>query len=79
MEDTDPTTTDQMKGATTMKMVIFKDLFGYAVTPEDNYNARIRDERKVTNCSAFSSAEEIIGYFCKYFNSKPEDFIIEEV
>ena len=62
-----------------MKMVIFKNLSGYAVTPEDNYNAYIRNERKVMDCSAFSSPEEIIEYYCKYFNSTPEDFIIEEV
>lgn len=61
-----------------MKTVIFKTFNGYATTSEDNYNARIRNERKVTDCSAFASPEEIIKYFCKYFGCKADEFIVEE-
>ena len=56
------------------KLIIYKDYSGLKVTPESNYNARIRNERKVTDCSAFSNAEEVIEYYCKYFGCKPEDF-----
>ena len=56
------------------KLIIYRDLSGLKVTPESNYNARIRNERRVTNGSAFSNAEEIIAYYCKYFGYKPEDF-----
>ena len=61
-----------------MKTVIFKTLKGYATTSEENYNSRIRNERKVTDCSAFGSTTEIIDYYCKYFGSKPEEFIIAD-
>jgi hypothetical protein len=57
------------------KLIIYKELDELKVTPESNYNARIRNERRVTDCSAFSSAEEIREYFCKYFGCKDEDFI----
>ena len=57
------------------KLIIYRELSGLKVTPESNYNARIRNERRVTDCSAFSNAEEVREYFCKYFGSKDEDFI----
>jgi len=58
------------------KLVIAKDFGGYYVTPESNYNAAIRNERKITRMPEFESAEEIIEYFCKYFGNSPEDFVI---
>lgn len=57
------------------KLIIYRELDGLKVTPESNFNTRIRDERRVTNCSAFSDAEEVREYFCKYFGCKDEDFI----
>lgn len=57
------------------KLIIYRELSGLKVTPESNYFARIRNERRVTDCSAFSNAEEVREYFCKYFGSKDEDFI----
>lgn len=57
------------------KLIIYRELSGLKVTPESNYNARIRNERRVTDCSAFSNAEEVREYFCKYFGSKDDDFI----
>ena len=57
------------------KLIIYRELDGLKVTPENNFIARIRDERKVTNCSAFSDAEEIREYYCKYFGCKDSDFI----
>lgn len=57
------------------KLIIYRELGRLKVTPESNYNAIIRNERRVTDCSAFSNAEEVREYFCKYFGSKDEDFI----
>lgn len=57
------------------KLIIYRESDGLKVTPESNYNARIRNERKVTNCTAFASAEDVREYFCKYFGCKDEDFI----
>lgn len=60
-----------------MKMVIYKQLGEFYVTNEENYKARIQNANKIHHMQDFKSAEEIIEYFCKYFNSKPEDFIID--
>lgn len=59
-----------------MKYVIYKNLFGYCVTTEKNYNARIQNERLVYKFYDFESVEEIIGYMCTYFDCKGDDFII---
>lgn len=59
-----------------MKHVIYKNLFGYCVTTEENYNARIQNERLVQKCYDFESVEEIITYYCEHFNCKANDFII---
>lgn len=60
-----------------MKTVIFKTLKGYATTNEENYNARIRNERRVMDCSRFDTPEEIIEYYCKYFGATEEEFIVK--
>ena len=60
------------KGATTM-YVIWKEE-GYKMTTEENYNAYIRNERKVSDWSAFNSADEIIEYCVKWFGGKAEDY-----
>ena len=59
-----------------MKMVIYKTVGGYCVTSEENYNAVIQNAREIHQMQDFDSAEEVIEYFCKYFGSKAEDFII---
>lgn len=59
-----------------MKMVIYKRCGNYTVTTLKNYKSYIQDTRKIQDCSAFNSAEEIIDYYCKYFHSKPEDFTV---
>ena len=61
-----------------MKMVIYKSLGVLCVTTEDNYKARIQNARAIHKMEDFNSAEEVIEYFCKYFGSKAEDFIIIE-
>ena len=57
------------------KLIIYKDLAGLKVTPVSNYNARIRNERKVTDCHEFEDAEQIREYFVKYFGSRDDDFV----
>ncbi len=59
-----------------MKYVIYKNLKGYCVTTEENYHAKIIDKRKVTNCSRFNSANEIIKYYCEYCNCDFFDFFV---
>ena len=61
-----------------MKTVIYKANGVYYTTSETNYKARIKNARAIHKMADFDSAEEIINYFCKYFGSKPEDFIIQE-
>lgn len=59
-----------------MKYVIYKNIFGYCVTSEENYYARICDARAIQKCYDFKSANSIIDYYCKYFKWNREDFII---
>lgn len=60
-----------------MKTVIFKNSKGeYMTTTEDNYNARIQNARQIHNMREFSTADEIIEYYCKWFGSKETDFIV---
>ena len=59
-----------------MKMVIYKAGGTYYVTTEENYNARVQNARLVHKMQDFKSANEVIEYFCTYFGSKAEDFII---
>lgn len=59
-----------------MKTVIYKVNGVYHTTSEDNYKARIQNAFKVQRLPDFDSAEEIIEYYCKYFGSQREDFII---
>jgi nitrogenase subunit NifH len=60
------------------KMVIYKQNNVFYVTSKVNYNARIQNSRVVHKMSDFNSADEIIDYFCKHFNSKKENFEIVE-
>ena len=59
-----------------MKMVIYKTCGCYYVTSEENYNAVVQNARGIHQMQDFDSAEEVIEYFCTYFGSKAEDFII---
>ena len=61
-----------------MKIVIYKVGETYYTTTEENYKARIQDARAIYKMQDFTSAEEIINYYCKYFGNKTEEFIIEE-
>lgn len=58
------------------KLVIYGKAGSFKVTPKSNYDACIMNARLVTDCRDFSSPEEIITYYCKWFGSSPDDFII---
>lgn len=61
------------------KLVIYKDLGGYKVTPKSNYGTRISNAKKITDASKFDSAKEIIDYYKKWFGSTDDDFeVIDE-
>lgn len=60
-----------------MRMVIYSNCGRLACTTEENYNARIQNARLIQNCSMFNSPMEIIEYYCKYFGSEPDDFIVK--
>ena len=59
-----------------MKLVIYKANGVYKVTPESNYNAYIQNARQIQTMHDFESANEIVEYYCKYFNANSTDFII---
>ena len=56
--------------------VIYKDMYGYKVTDENNYCATIQNANAVINCNKFTSAKQIIDYFVKFCKSNENDFII---
>ena len=45
------------------KLVIYKSLGKYRVTPKSNYGSRIQNARKIQKLDDFNSAEEIINYY----------------
>ena len=59
-----------------MTYIIYKDLSGYKMTTEDNYNARIQNLRRVVDYSAFKSPEEVKAYVIKYFDPEEVDTYI---
>ena len=71
---------ESLKESSEDKLVIYKSLGKYRVTPESNYNARIQNARKVQKLDDFESADEIIDYYVKYgwANGKDDFKVIEE-
>ena len=59
-----------------MKSVIYKVFGVYYVTSEENYCARIRDERRVMKMHGFDSVEQIVSYFCRHFDFAASDFVV---
>lgn len=59
-----------------MTFIIYKDLSGYKMTEETNYNARIQNARKIKDFSAFDNPEEIKNYCIKYFDPEKQDTYI---
>lgn len=61
------------------KLVVYKCLGKYCVTPKWNYKSRIQDARKIKHLDDFESAEEIKQYYNKYFHTTDDDFeVIDE-
>lgn len=63
------------------KFVIYSEnipLYGrtFYVTSKENYDSRIQDARKIHKMDGFSTVQEIIDYWQKYFGVQPEDFIV---
>ena len=60
-----------------MKLVIYKQGGKLKVTPEDNYGYYIQDARKIQDCSTFGSPQEVIEYYCTWFGSSKDDFLVK--
>ena len=56
--------------------VIWESFGGYKMTNEENYKARIRNERRITTFPSpdFKSAQEVIDYCVKYFGGNASDY-----
>jgi hypothetical protein len=57
------------------KYVIYRDIWGYKVTPESNYNSRIQDARKIiklNDCKSMADAVALV----KMFSNVGDDQII---
>ena len=66
-----------MRESSDDKLVIYKSLGKYKITPKSNYSARIQNARKIHSLDDFSSADEIIDYYVKNGWAKgKEDFEI---
>ena len=59
-----------------MEMVIYKSLGVWHCTTKANYTSMIQDARLIQKLADFDNPQEIIEYYCKYFNSKPNEFTI---
>ena len=51
----------------------------FYVTSEENYNRRIQNAREIKRMDGFSTVEEVIDYWVKWFGVQPEDFIVRGV
>ena len=58
------------------KMVVYKSLDDYCVTTLANYNSYVQNTRTIQRLQGFTSFQEVIEYYCKYFNAKEEDFVV---
>lgn len=48
----------------------------FYVTSEENYNRRIQNAREIKRMDGFTTVEEVIDYWVKWFGVEPEDFIV---
>lgn len=55
-----------------MKHVLFKNIYGYAITPEDNYNAVVSNVNKITLFSNFKDKESVMRYIVNILKLNPE-------
>jgi hypothetical protein len=55
-----------------MKHILFKDTRGYAITPEDNYNAEVSNANKITRFSKFKDKTSVMCYIVNILKLNPE-------
>lgn len=64
------------------KLVIKKILGVYNVIPEEFFDFNrneiksMANARRIKKLNDFESAQEIIDYYCKWFNCTPDEFIV---
>ena len=63
------------------KFVLYSEnspLYGriFYVTSKENYDRRIKNAREINKMDGFSTAQEVIDYWVKWFGVQPEDFIV---
>ena len=58
------------------RLIIYRDLGGLKVTPESNYESRIRNERKVKDCSQFDNPHEIVEYYIRWFGVDRSEIMV---
>lgn len=61
-----------------MKSVIFKEDGCFYITPDYNFYREKRNTRLLLKRDNFESAQEIIDYYCKWFDSDENNFIVDE-
>lgn len=57
--------------------VIYKALGSLKITPAENYDISPQNARKVLDCSAFDTPQEVIDYFRKYCEAENDEFIVK--
>ena len=69
---------EEIKQSPREKLVIYKSLGDFKITPESNFKARIQNANKITDLKDFDTVDEIIDYYKKWFHSTEDDFIIDD-
>lgn len=69
---------EEIKQSPREKLVIYKSLGDFKITPESNFKARIQNANKITDLKDFDTVDEIIDYYKKWFHSTDDDFIIDD-
>ena len=69
---------EEIKQSPREKLVIYKSLGDFKITPESNFKARIQNANKITDLKDFDTVDEIIDYYKKGFHSTEDDFIIDD-
>lgn len=60
------------------KAVIYNSLGVWYYTPEDNYNAPIRNAYKIHQMYGFTNAEDVKQYLVMYLHYAEDEVIIKE-
>ena len=54
---------EEIKQSPREKLVIYKSLGDFKITPESNFKARIQNANKITDLKDFDTVDEIIDYY----------------